>query len=97
MAVRPKISLHLTVRLDTTNMNTISHWGFSAFPQAPVWERVVNCACMIMHTCNHVSTGQKSSEPHMTFVDASHRPMSVDRSMKVLMLSSSAMKEKRTR
>ena len=37
---------------------------------------------------------QKSRNPHMALVDVSHRPTSVDRSEKSLMLPLSAMEEK---
>ena len=94
MAGRLKICLHPMARLGTTNTNAICHWGFSVFPQAPAWERMVNCACMIAHTWNHIITEQQSTKPHVAFVDASHRPTSPERSMKSLMLSLSAMEEK---
>ena len=90
LAIRLKICLHPMARLGTTNMNVISHWGFSDFPQALPGEGSQLC----LHTWNHITTGQKLSKSHMAFVDASHIPTSVERSVKLLMLSLSAMEEK---
>ena len=94
MAIKLKTHSHLMAKLGAIKANTISHWAFSAFPQAPA--QVVNCTCMIVHTWNHVTALQKSSNPHMALVDVSHRPTSVERSEKSLMLSLSAMEGKRT-
>ena len=93
-AVRPKTHWHPMARLGTIKTNTISNWGFSMSSQAPAWKRVVNCVCVIAHTWNHMIAGQKSSDPHVALVDFSHRPASVERSKKSLMLSLSVMEEK---
>ena len=50
MAVKLKTCLHPMARLGTVKMNAISCQAFSEFPQAPVWEKVVNCVCMIACT-----------------------------------------------
>ena len=42
-----------------------------------------------------MATGQKSSDPHVALVDVFHKPTSVERSKKSLMLSMSAMEEKK--
>ena len=42
-----------------------------------------------------MTAGQKSSDPHVALVDVSHRPTSVQRSEKLLMLSLSVMEEKK--
>ena len=81
-------------RLGAIKPNAISHQGFSTSSQAPAWERVVNCACMIVHTWNHMTDRQKSSDPHMALVDMCHRPRSVERSKKLLMLILSVREEK---
>ena len=41
-----------------------------------------------------MTTGQKSSDPHVALVDVSHRSTSVQRSKKLLMLSLSVREEK---
>ena len=41
-----------------------------------------------------MAAGQKSSNPHVALVDVSHKPTSVERSKKLLMLSLSVMEEK---
>ena len=94
MADSPKTHSHLMARLGTTNKNAISHQGLPASPQALAWERVVNYAFEIMCTWNHITIGQKSSDLHVALVDVSHRPTSVERSKKLLMLSLSVMEEK---
>ena len=86
MIVRPKTLLHLRVRLGAINRNAIYHLGFSALPHTPAWERVWSCACMIACICRFITTGQKLSEPHFILVDASHRLMSVKKSVKSLIM-----------
>ena len=82
MVVMPNTLLHVALMPDATNMNTIYCWGFSTSPHAPTWERVLSYAIMIAHTWKCITAGQKSSKPHLTFVDASYRLMSAERSMK---------------
>ena len=62
-AVRPKTHSHPALVHDTISMKAISHWGFSASPQAPAWKRVTSCSGMISHTWNCIATGQKSKKP----------------------------------
>ena len=94
MSVRLKTCSHPMARLGTIKTNAISCWGFFMSPQAPTWERAVNCVCMIACTWNCMTTGQKSSNSHVALVDVLHRPTSVERSEKLLMLSLSVMEEK---
>ena len=64
--------------------NAISSQGFSASPHALTWERVFSCACVIAHMRKFVTTGQKSSDPHLSFIISSHKLVSMERSMKLL-------------
>ena len=86
MAVRLKTYSHLVLVLGAISKNAMSCWGFSASPQAPAWERVLNCASEITHTWNCIITGQKSSEPHLALVEAFNRPMSAESSANSLMV-----------
>ena len=47
-----------------------------------------------MHLELHDHAVQKSSDPHIDLVDVFHKPTSVERSKKLLMLSLSVMEEK---
>ena len=60
--------------------------GLFCLSIAPAWERLTSCACMIMHTWNHITAGQKLSKPHLAFVDTSHRQISVESSENLLMV-----------
>ena len=83
MAVRPKTRTHLASVLGAINMKAISCQGFSASPQAPAYQRATSCAGMIACTWNCITTGQKLSEPHLAFVDASYKQMSVESSQEL--------------
>ena len=60
--------------------------GFSTSPQAPTWERAVNCLCMTVHTQNCITTGQKLSDLHVALVDGSHKLILAVRSKKLLIV-----------
>ena len=68
--------------LGAINKNTMSHLGFSMFPHAPTWERVISCACIIAHMWKVVNIGQKSYDPHIALVAVSHRLALVDKATK---------------
>ena len=92
MAIRPKTHSHLVSVLGTISMKAISCLGFSASPQAPAWYRVTSCAGVIACTWNCLTPGQKSIEPHLAFVGASHRQMSRESSENLLMVACNGRK-----
>ena len=85
MATRPKILLHLAVRLAAIKRKAISFLGFSVLSQAPAWERVVNWACLMVVTSNCWIGGQKSRDPNVVMEVGSHSTVSAHRCEKVLM------------
>ena len=62
-AIRLKILLHPMARLGAIRRKAISFLGFSEFPKAPAWERVVSWVCLMVCTLNHWISGQSQVTP----------------------------------
>ena len=85
MAIRPKILSHPTARLGAIRRKAISCLGFSAFPQAPAWERVVSWVCLMVGTVNHWIGREKLSDPYVALELGSHSAVSAHRCKTSLM------------
>ena len=55
-------------------------------PQAPTWESVVNCPCVMVHTQNCGTLGQKLRDPPVALVLGTHKVESVHRSENLLII-----------
>ena len=65
--VRPNTLSRWMVMLGASNKNAMSHLGFSMFPHASTWERLISCPCIIAHVWRVVTIGQKSCDPPCCF------------------------------
>ena len=68
MAIRAKILLLLTARLGAIRRRAISCLGFSAFHQAPAWERALSWVCLMVWRLNCWIGRQKSWPPCGTII-----------------------------